>query len=248
MNYKEKLYTKYVSGHISHYKGEVTLNTLKSRAMLWNKLFRKFLPENKSAAIIDLGCGPGTIAWWLQQAGYQNAQGIDISAEQIEAGRRIGVTNIEQGDIKEFLQGKKGCYDIIFARDVIEHFSKKEVFELLSLCFESLKNNGRMILQVPNGESPFAGRNRYGDFTHEISFTAVSMAQLLRTVGFDQVSAYPQEPTFWPDPMSLIRLILWQFVKAFYKFLLYVELGSLSRVSIVSLNIIVVAIKNEKPA
>ncbi len=243
MNYKEKLYTKYVSGYKSRYEGEVTLNTLKSRAILWRKLFGKFLPADKNAEIIDLGCGPGTIVWWLQRSGYKNAQGIDISAEQLESGRRLGVTNIEQGDIQEFLQDKKGRFDVIFARDIIEHFSKKEVFEILSLCFQSLKDNGRMIIQVPNAESPFGGRNRYGDFTHEVAFTAVSMSQLLHVVGFDNVRVFPQEPTLWPDPMSIIRFVLWQFVKAFYKFLLYVELGELSRVSIVSLNIIVVATK-----
>lgn len=241
MSYKDELYSKYVSDHISHYKGDVTLNTLKSRAILWKKQFGKFLPEDKNSEIVDLGCGPGTIVWWLHQSGYKKAQGIDISAEQLEAGRRLGVANLEQGDIKEFLRDKKGYFDVIFARDILEHFNKKDVFEILSLCFRSLKDNGRMMIQVPNAESPFGGRNRYGDFTHEVAFTAVSVSQLLRTAGFNRIQVFPQGPVFWPDPGSLTRLILWQFVKAFYRFLLWVELGQLSRVSQVSLNIIVVA-------
>jgi len=44
------------------------------------------LPEDKKAKIIDLGCGNGGFVYWLQQIGYQNAEGIDISAEQIETG------------------------------------------------------------------------------------------------------------------------------------------------------------------
>ena len=243
MSYKDELYTKYVSGYKSHYQEDVTLNTLKSRAILWRRQYGKFLPDNKESEIIDLGCGYGSIVWWLQQSGYKNARGIDLSAEQLETGRKLGITNIEQGDIKESLKEKKECFDVIFARDILEHFSKKEVFEVLSLGSRSLKENGLVIIQVPNAESPFGGRNRYGDFTHEVAFTGTSISQLLRAAGFDQVRVFPHEPKFWPDPGSLTRLILWQFVKAFYKFLLWVELGQLSRVSQVSLNIIVVAIK-----
>ena len=61
------------------------------------------MPEDKKAKIIDLGCGNGGFVYWLQQIGYQNAEGIDISAEQIETGQKLGIKNIKQADIKEFL-------------------------------------------------------------------------------------------------------------------------------------------------
>jgi len=191
-----------------------------------------------------LGCGYGSVVWWLQQAGFNNTQGIDISIEQIEIGEKLGINNIEQGDIKEFLHDKKDYYDVIFARDVIEHFNKEDALDILSLCYEALSNEGRMIIQVPNGESPFGGRNRYGDYTHEIAFTAVSVSQLLRTAGFNGVQVYPNEPIYHLlDPKSLIRFVLWKIIAACYKFLLFIEIGNLSRTSIVSLNIITVAMK-----
>ena len=85
MNYKDRFYTEYVSTHTLPRKGEVTLATLKDRAVVWGKTFGRFLPENKDARIIDLGCGYGSIVWWLQQAGFGDVEGIDGRASQLPA-------------------------------------------------------------------------------------------------------------------------------------------------------------------
>jgi len=244
MSYKDNIYKSYVSKHIGQYKGEI--KALSGRKTVWDKCYGQLLPENKDLPAVDLGCGCGETVWWLKQAGFAGAHGVDISPEQIETGRKLGATDIEQGDIKQLLRDKKDYYGLIFARDIIEHFRKDEIFEILSLCYEALKDGGRMIMQVPNAESPFGGRNRYGDFTHEIAFTSASAAQLMRNVGFSQVAIYPHEPGFDLKPTSIIRFFLWNAAKRFYKLCLYAELGSLSRISQVSLNIIVVANKKAR--
>ena len=93
------------------------------------------MPEDKKAEIIDLGCGNGGFVYWLQQIGYQNAEGIDISAEQIEAGQKLGIKNIRQADIKEFLITQlPNNYDVIFMRDILEHFNKEEILDVLETC------------------------------------------------------------------------------------------------------------------
>jgi len=246
MNYKDKFYTKYETTHVLPRKGAVTTDILKSRSKIWEKTYSKYLPDNKDARIIDLGCGYGSIVWWLQQAGFANTSGIDISEEQIETGQKLGISSIVKADIKEYLQDKKTCYDVIIARDIIEHFTKAEIVDILSLCYESLTKKGIMIIQVPNAESPFGGRNRYGDFSHEVAFATNSISQLLRVIGFGEIEIHPHEPILIVQPVALIRYLLWKFLKVWYKFCLWVELGSLSRPSQVSLNIIVVATKGNK--
>ena len=81
-----------------------------------------------------------------------------------------------------------------------------------------------MIVQVPNAESPFFGRIRYGDFTHEMAFTRSSIAQLFNVLGFEDLRVYPTEPAI-SGVGSLGRAALWAAVKAFYRVLLYAELG-----------------------
>lgn len=245
MNYKDKFYTNYVSTHVLPRKGEATLDEFKWRSIVYQNQFGKFLPEDKSSKIIDIGCGSGSVTWWLQQIGFTNTWGIDVSAEQVEIGKRLGVRNINQADIKQFLQDKKDFYDVIFARDILEHFSKEDIVEILSICYDSLKlkSNGKIIIQVPNAESPFFGRIRYGDFTHDIAFTSSSLSQLLRMVGFAGVKCYPNEPLIY-GVKSLIRFILWKTIETCYKFLLFVEIGCGKK--IVTQDIIAVGKKIDK--
>lgn len=52
---------------------------------------------DRTARIADLGCGYGSLVWWLQREGYANACGVDLNAELIEQGRRLGVANLHRG-------------------------------------------------------------------------------------------------------------------------------------------------------
>lgn len=237
MNYRDKFYSKYVSAHTSHLYGEVSLEDIKKQFPVWQKYFGRFLPGNKTAKIVDVGCGNGGFVWWLQQVGYQNAEGIDISAEQIEAGQKLGIKNIHQADIKNSLITK---YDAIFMRDVIEHFSKEEILDILETVFKSLKDNGIVIIQTPNAESPFSGRFRYYDFTHEISFTESSIRQILLVFGFKNIEIYSQRPVIH-GLKSFIRYILWKCVENCLRFYLLIETGSGK--GIFTQNLIVVAKK-----
>ena len=243
MNYNNEFFKNYVSTHVLPRKGKTTLDEFKKRAIAYQKQYGRFLPEYKNSKIIDVGCGNGSIIWWLQQNGFVNTWGIDISAEQIETGRTLGVKNIEQADLTEFLNEKKNFYNLVIARDIIEHLDKENIVECLSSCYESLTKDGKIIIQAPNAESPFFGRIRYGDFTHYAAFTFSSLSQLLRLVGFTEVQCYPTAPRIHGTTL-FIRSILWKVVEALYKFLLFVEIGRGKK--IVSQNIIAVAKKKVK--
>ena len=241
MNYKDKFYSKYVSTHSVHLYGEARLEDIKKQFPVWQKYFGRFLPEDKKAKIIDLGCGNGGFVYWLQQIGYQNAEGIDISAEQIETGQKLGIKNIKQADIKEFLITQlPNNYDVIFMRDILEYFNKEEILDVLEKVYKTLSPGGSFIIQTSNAESPFSGRFRYWDFTHEISFTGSSIRQVLLVSGFKNVLVYPM-PSVVHGLKSLIRSILWKVIALKLRFYLLVETGSSK--GIFTQNIIAVARK-----
>jgi hypothetical protein len=56
-NYRKKLYSTYVSNHTLHLYGETTLDGIIKQFPVWKWRFRKFLPKDKKAKILDLGCG-----------------------------------------------------------------------------------------------------------------------------------------------------------------------------------------------
>lgn len=239
-NYKDKLYVNYVSTHIAPRKGRADLDEFRKRAIIYQKQFGRFLPKDRTSKIIDLGCGNGSIVWWLQQGGFLNAEGTDVSAEQVKAAKDLDLKNIKQGNLFEYIKNKKAFYDVIFLRDVIEHFNKEEIMLMLEFCYNSLTDNGIIIIQAPNAESPFGSRMRYGDFTHETSFTGASLSQILRSVGFNSIEGHPVELVVH-GLKSLVRFILWKAIESFYKFLLLVESGRSEK--IVTQNIIAVAKK-----
>src|SRR5207249_2866244 len=128
--------------------------------------------ENKDAAILDLGCGFGALIHFASQLEYRNIRGIDTAPQQVEIAQRLGITDVEQGDLWTALEAQaEASLDVVVTFDVIEHFTRDELLCFVDAVARALKSGGRWIIHVPNGESPFSGRIRYGDLTHELSFT-----------------------------------------------------------------------------
>lgn len=239
-DYRDTFYQAYASSHTITRKGELTPEKLRTRARQWNHQFSRFLPKQKNASILDVGCGDGALLWWLQQIGFTNAEGVEVSKEQVVIARRLGVDHVHQADLNEFLSSKVESYDLLILRNVLEHFRKSEILEILRLCRSALRPEGRVVIQVPNGESPFFGRIRYGDFTHEIAFCASSLAQVLHVMDFKNCEFYPVRP-FLPGVWQMPRRVLWRVVESVYRLCLMTEAGRSAR--IVTLDILAYAQK-----
>lgn len=220
MDYRDKFYSKYVSTQTSQLYGEVNLEDIKNQFLVWQKYFGRFLPEDKNAKILDFGCGNGGFVYWLQQVGYQNAEGIDMSEEQIEFAQKLGIKNIYCA--KDINATDK--YNVIFMKDVLEHFTKDEILVLLEKVYKALKIGGLLVIQVPNAENILSGRLRYGDFTHEISFTSESMSQVLLVSGFGDIKIYGTQPIIH-GIKSLTRFILWRIIELGLRIYLLIETG-----------------------
>ena len=105
-----------------------------------------------------------------------------------------------------------------------------------------LKSGGKFLIHVPNGESPFGGRVRYADFTHELAFTRESLSQLLNAGGFSQIHCY--EDLLVPHGiLSGSRWLLWKFIRGILRFYLAVETGQIDAGMIFSQNLLCIAVK-----
>lgn len=240
MDYRDKFYLKYSSTHTSNIYGNVTVEEIKRQFVTWKSYFGKLLPKNKNVKIMDLGCGNGGFVCWLQRSGYLNAEGIDASEEQIDVAKKLGISKIKKAEIKEFIKDKKQEYDVVFMRDVLEHFNKSEILDILEFVSQSLKYGGRIIVQVPNANNVLSGRLRYGDFTHETGFTDESVRQALLVSGFNVVEIYGTYPVIH-GIKSFIRFVLWKIIEICLRVYVLVETGSGK--GIFSQNIIAVAEK-----
>jgi 2-polyprenyl-3-methyl-5-hydroxy-6-metoxy-1,4-benzoquinol methylase len=226
VKYKQKLYQNYRSTHNELLQGgSQSLANISSRFHVNDYYYGDLLPSDKDARILDVGCGDGNFVYYLRQRGYRNAGGIDLSEEQIALGQRLGIANLELASLSDYLSKKKGQYDCIIAKDVIEHLTRQEAFEALQLISAALKPGGSFIMQVPNGQGLFYTSIFFGDYTHEMAYTFQSARQLFLNTGFAQVECFPINP--YPGSWKgKIRAALWKLKVAQTQFWKMVESGS----------------------
>jgi len=222
--YKARFYDSYYTTHILGRKGQVTLETFRGHARIFDALWAPVLPADKTARILDAGCGSGSLVWWLQQRGYTATAGIDVSGEQVEMARELGVRGVARADLREYLSAHPATFDRLILRDVLEHFPREQIIEVLDLCRGALRPDGALAIQVPNAEAPLWGRIRYGDFTHEMAFTEGALRQLFSVTGYDGVEFHPAGPVL-RGPRDLPRHLLWKCVQNLYRMLVFAETG-----------------------
>lgn len=226
-NYRKILYEEYFSNQSD--KTFSLVEYLKSRDYYINDYLKSFLPGDKSSAILDIGCGYGGILSALKSLGYSNFLGVDASKEAIDLLRSTDLSeHVVEFDVVHFLEKavKEGSkWDAILLIDILEHFTKDKLVRILDLLMLILKPAGRLIIKVPNVQSPLGGTTVFGDFTHETYFTPTSLSQLLSACGFKKVASFEAAPVPYTLASS-IRSVLWRVLSYIYTFSYAVETGS----------------------
>jgi len=221
-SWKDRLYEAYVSS--GQARGGTQLTAPRTNPYI-TAIIRKHLPTNRGTEIVDLGCGHGTFVHLLKQAGYTRVRGVDVSAEQVDLAHQWGITEVEQSDILTFLaEQPPDSTDVILCMDVLEHLERQETFDILDHIYRVLRPGGQLLAHVPNAEGLFGMRVRYGDFTHEVSFTPRSIASVLTTVGFQRIWCLEDKP-IPHSVMSMIRRVIWEIGTLPFRVLLAAETG-----------------------
>jgi 2-polyprenyl-3-methyl-5-hydroxy-6-metoxy-1,4-benzoquinol methylase len=119
----------------------------------------KFIADTLASAlqsdanILDVGCGNGVISRHLGRLGF-NVTGIDISEKTVEIARSLtdlpNVKFLKMSAEELVASGKQ--YDAIICSEVLEHLT--DPGNLLITLNKSLKDQGKLIVTVPNGKGP----------------------------------------------------------------------------------------------
>lgn len=163
---------------------------------------RGWLPADRSSRILDVGCGAGQLVHFLRQRGYSSAHGIDVDERQVALARELGL-DCSVGDASDRVQEDAGQLSMVAILDVLEHLHPEEMHRLLAGVAKALRPDGRLVISVPNAESPAGLAARYGDITHLTAFTVASMEMLLRCHGL-KISA-TRDP--FPAPVGAARTV-----------------------------------------
>lgn len=116
-------------------------------------VINKYLKKNEK--ILDIGCGAGTIDFYLANKGH-NVTGIDIStkaiAKCIETVKNLELRNIKFKQIDFPNETIKDKFDFIICSEVIEHLKDDNL--ALKKIFKLLNKSGIVILTTPSEYAP----------------------------------------------------------------------------------------------
>jgi trans-aconitate methyltransferase len=230
---RDRLYQAYASQHAGCSGGTAA-------ALVYRRDILPWLPSPSAGRVIDIGCGQGGLVRLLLADGY-DAEGIDVSPEQVALAAATGLDRVRHGDYRQLLREPGTPLAAVTATDLLEHLTKDEALDTFDRVIEALAPGGVFVARVPNAVSPLGGHIRHGDFTHESSYTARSARQLAAAAGFGSVRVQPCAPMAHGF-MSAVRVAAWKPVSLLYKIALAAETGVL-RGHVVTQNLTFIARK-----
>lgn len=148
-----------------------------------------YLPIEKDAFILDIGCGQGSfVGDCVTNHERKNIKGIDTSEEVVQFCRNQGFPVELIDNLEDFIQTENNKYDFIYMSHVLEHLPKSEVIPILyNIRTKLLKRGGLICIVVPNAQSSTHAYWAYEDFTHNTLFTTGSLKYVLCASGFDNI-------------------------------------------------------------
>lgn len=242
MDWKSRLYERYTSTHVMSDVESVRAQ-LQARIPYMRRFLERHVSPERSARILDLGCGYGALLHALSQRGYNNLSGVDVSPEQIAVARQLVTCPLVESDLLGYLRSlPAGSLDVVIAFDVLEHFTRPELLDVVNEIARVLAPEGRLLVHVPNGEGIFWGAIRYGDLTHELALTRDSLNQLSNACGLRLVSVHEDTPV--PHgAVSTLRTALWWLLTFNLRLLRMAESGARWNSIVLSQNLVAVIAK-----
>lgn len=166
--------------------------------------------ENKGASILDIGCANGGLLQCLDEKGYKNLTGIDITRICVENVKKLGYKAYFGGVFNlEELSDKK--YDVVILSHVLEH-----LFDLQQTA-KNLKNllnpNGIIYIEVPDASqyaNHFVVPFYYFDCEHINHFDINSLNNLfvdgsLECIAYNAREVKASETTMYPVVSAVFK-------------------------------------------
>ncbi len=162
------------------------------------------LPEDKDAAILDVGFGRGWFVAACVSLGYRNITaaefGVENYAHMREWSPGIKLQNVDTY-IAGFLAERPGVFEFIHLSHLIEHIPKYTLLHFVDSLFVALKSGkgdagggGTLFIRTPNMEGPCATSSYFVTLGHEYGFAGSNLVSLLDICNFDDIRFHQFRP------------------------------------------------------
>lgn len=177
--------------------------------------YTPWLPSDRDAAVLDVGCGPGRVLAFLAARGYRCLEGFDRDPGAVVVARtRVAGPVAVEENWDRFLAGRGGAFDLVILKDVIYYLPRDRVVEALRAVRAAIKPGGRVIVEVFNGAAYTGPFIAYKD--DAILWTPVeqTVKSFLERAGFRNVAVHAHVPPARSFKRRLFNLAgrLWRVV------------------------------------
>jgi len=181
--------------------------------------YARSFPEDKDASILCVSCGPGYLVKLLTGKGYTNVTGIDSYPDKVAYATRHGL-NCQVAYAFDYLaDAADASYDLVFCEQELNHLTKDEILEFLSLCREKIRPGGRFVCFALNGANPITGAEALAqNFDHQNTFTEYSLRQVLQHSGFTDIEVFGLNLyVFYKNPANYVAMFLAWLLTVFFR-------------------------------
>jgi len=135
--------------------------------------------------ILEIGFGQGAMLQWFRQQGA-TVVGCELSPSLCKAGLQHGY-DVRCGDFKAVVDSSRERFDLIVAFDVLEHIAPNQTLDFFVAASRLMKIGAKLIVRVPNGQSPLGNIYQNGDITHVnvLSFSKFEQIALATGLNLD---------------------------------------------------------------
>ena len=177
----------------------------RSFAKFYRANYARYLPENRSANILVISCGPGYFVSLLAELGYSRVLGIDSDPTKVSHGVGRGL-NCRVGTAFEELERTAEPFDSVICEQELNHLTKQEMEDFLKLVWSRLAPGGRVICHGLNGANPVVGAETLAqNFDHFNTFTVYSLRQALELGGFEEIRTFGLHLyVFYGNPLNYV--------------------------------------------
>lgn len=163
------------------------------------QVINKYVSEGQD--ILDIGCGSGTISFYLASKG-NIVEGIDISDKAIHECKKSAknlnlsqVTDFRVMDFPNNVPSGEGRFDAVILIEVLEHLPNDRL--ALKKLYKLLKKNGIIIVSTPSLRAPMYRMGLANSFDKRVGhlrrYSLESLRNLCENEGFIVLEEYGTE-------------------------------------------------------
>jgi SAM-dependent methyltransferase len=179
----------------SHRERSAT-NFKKKHRLQFDRDFAELTGATPSMAVLEIGCGTGLFLRYLEAYEYEEIVGIDGDENLASALRDLKLSEVYLDDALSVLKNKLDTrkFDRIVMFDVAEHLQLDVLVNLMNLLGDHINIDGKLLLRVPNIESPWGLKMFYGSFDHVTPLSPGRIYELGVMTNWLCEGVFPQKP------------------------------------------------------